>query len=158
MLKVKTFILNPKYTLENSKVEKYIKAKTFSFKENSNFKSSLYCYIGIYDGDSNLIFESSLESCPQYWLIILQIIEETLEDGMGEWEFPTLLKFEAINSESIRLTQNESSYIFPKSTLLTALLEECKLIMDAMGVYTEYPPEAIESFYNKIETLHNKIG
>ncbi|HWL11343.1 MAG TPA: hypothetical protein VNQ57_00015, partial [Ureibacillus sp.] len=146
MLKVETFILNPKYHSEKN--QRYIHSENFPFNEYK--QSSLYCYIEIYEG-CKLVFEGSLERCPEYWFIILQIMQQTLEVGMSEWEFPTLLRLEAVDPGTVRLTQNETAYLFPRNALFKALLDECKQLMDTMGSDTEYPAGAMESFYQQVD-------
>ena len=154
MLKVETYIQNPELHL-NNQAERYIPSKYFPFNEYK--ESSLYCYIEIYE-DSKLVFDGSLERCPDYWFIIMQIMQQTLEDGQGEWEFPTLLRLEAVDSGTVRLTQNETASLFSRNALFKALLNECKQLLESMGTHTEYPPEAMESFYQQVDAISKKIG
>lgn len=147
---VKTFILHP------HNEDEFIELNNFDFKKYGS--ELLYCYFEIHDKDSKVVFNSSLERCPEYYLVLLQLMNQTLKNGEAHWEFPSLLKFEALESETIRITQNEETFSFPKQPLFNALLEECRFLMDAIVPYKDYPSEGVALYYKDMDELYNKIS
>lgn len=87
------------------------------------------------------MFDGAIEALPSYWLIVLQIIEKFFRDGVGEWEFPTLMKFEAVEADTIQVRQNEEINHFPKKALIKALLDACTIFINASEKFMEYSVE-----------------
>ncbi len=155
MLQVETFMQNPEFEKGNYELERFLKASNISIVEKQQL---IYGYIEIYDEGAK-VFEGSLEVFPDYWFIILQLIEQFFNGGMGSYEFPTLLKFEAVDSETIRIVQNEETYSFLRKPLINALLEACTVFLQTSDKYIEYlhPIESIKSLYlGIIEKLYNQ--
>ena len=149
LLRVETFVQLPNIKTEHD--VRFIRLNNFNFEKYGS--ELLYCYFEILDENSNVVFQSSIERCPEYYLVILQLIKQTLQDGQGEWEFPSLLKFEALDAEKIRITQNEEIYVFPLRPLFNALLDECKFLMDALVPYIDYPSEGVALYYKDMDDL-----
>lgn len=118
----------------------------------------MYGYIEIHDCSSK-VFESTQEVLPDFWFIALQMIEEVFLEGIASWEFPTLLKFEAINSKTILIQQNEELYHFPKKTLIQALLDACTMFVCASEKFMNYPypfEMVRDKYLQTIQELHKK--
>lgn len=148
MIQVKTFIVNP---------------DTGGSININNFSSSskmelVYGFIEIH-ADHSKVFDGAIEALPSYWLIVLQIIEGVFRDWVGEWEFPTLLKFEAVDADTIQVRQNEKIYHVPNKAFIKALLDACTVFINASEKFMEYPVE-IElvkgKYFTQIEQLHQK--
>lgn len=155
MIRVETFILDPEYINNNHHEERYLNVDTYSLKDKQGLFSG---HIEIYDGDS-MIFKSILEVLPDYWFISLQLIEEVFQDGVGSWEFPTLLKFESVDADTLLIQQNEERYQFPKKPIIKAMLEACSVFVHASENFMDYPYpyELVKERYLKIiEELHEK--
>lgn len=155
MIRVETFIQNPTIANDNHGVERYLSIDSFSV---INKEELLYGYIEIYNEDTK-VFESTIEVLPDYWFISLQMIEELFQEGVGSWEFPTLLKFETVDADTILIQQNEELYHFPKKTLIKAMLDACTVFVHASEKFLNYPYpyELVKEKYLKIiEELHEK--
>ena len=103
MFQVDTFIVN-------TDTGKHVPINNFS---STSKMGLVYGFIEILHANDQ-IFVSTIEVLPDYWFIVLQMIEEVFCDGEGEWEFPTLLRFKRVDGDIIQVTQNEDSYYFPK--------------------------------------------
>lgn len=118
----------------------------------------MYGYIEIYDEGSK-VFESTLELLPDYWFISLQMLEEIFEKGVGSWEFPTLLKFQVVDSNTILIQQDEELYHFSKKPLIQALLDACTMFVCASEKFMNYPypfEMVREKYLQTIQELHEK--
>ena len=106
-----------------------------------------------------VFFVSTIEVLPDYWFIVLQIIEEVFRDGEGEWEFPSLVRFKCVDDNLIQVTQDEEIYYFPKRKFIHALLEGCTEFIHASERFLEYRVEINEvkkKYFTEIEKLHEK--
>ncbi|MFJ7666711.1 hypothetical protein ACIQXI_06365 [Lysinibacillus sp. NPDC097195] len=139
----------------NHSTERYIKAEKLSTIHKVGL---LYGFIEIYENNSK-VYVSTLEVLPDYWFIFLQIIEEFFQEGVGSWEFPTLIKFEAMDSTTIRIQQNEELYYFHNRTLIKALLDACIVFVCASENFMNYPypfEKVKEKYLKIIQELHLK--
>ena len=85
MLTVSTQILDT--TLEKPD---YIPIEQYTF---TSYEGNFYITLIIKD-DEKSVFETSVELMDMLWFIMIQVIEETLKNGSGEWTFPSLLRLE----------------------------------------------------------------
>ena len=85
MLTVSTQILDT--TLEKPD---YILIDQYTF---TSYEGNFYITLIIKD-DEKSVFETSVELMDMLWFIMIQVIEETLKNGSGEWTFPSLLRLE----------------------------------------------------------------
>ena len=79
MLTVSTQILDT--TLEKSD---YIPSEQYTF---TSYEGNFYIVLTI-KNKKKIVFETSGELMDMLWFIMIQVIEETLENGSGEWTFP----------------------------------------------------------------------
>lgn len=137
----------------------YIAIEQFKF---TSYEGNFYIAFTIKD-DERIVFETSGELIDTLWFIMIQIIENTLKNGSDEWTFPTLLRLENIDAQTLKLKTDFNEIVYPKNELLEALLEGFEEFMEFSIPYTLHTrPEIVEemiAFYRgKVDTIRQAIS
>ena len=153
MLTVSTQILDT--TLEKPD---YILIDQYTF---TSYEGNFYIALTIKD-EEKIVFETSGELMDMLWFIMIQIIEETLKNGSGEWTFPALLRLESVSEQSLMLTNELTNIVYPKNDLLVALLEGFEEFMEfyipyALHTRPENVEELLTMYRGKVETFHQLL-
>ena len=153
MLTVSTQILDT--TLEKPD---YIPIEQYAF---TTYEGNFYIAFTIKD-EEKIVFETSGELIDMLWFIMIQVIEETLKDGFGEWMFPSLLRLESLDKQSVMLTDEITKIVYPKNDLLAALLEGFEEFMEfyipyALHTRPEILEEMVTMYRGKMVTIRQAI-
>ncbi len=153
LLTVSTQILDS--TLEKPN---YIPIEQFTF---TSYEVNYYIAFTIKD-DEKLVFETSGELIDMLWFIMIQIIEQTLKNGSGEWTFPSLLRLESVDEQTLKLKTDLNEIVYPKNELVEALLEGFEEFMEFSIPYTlhtrpEIVEEMIAMYRKKVDTIRQTI-
>ena len=153
MLTVSTQILDT--TLEKSD---YIPSEQYTF---TSYEGNFYIVLTIKD-EEKIVFETSVELMDMLWFIMIQVIEETLKNGSGEWTFPALLRLESVSEQSLMLSNELTHIVYPKNDLLAALLEGFEEFMEfyipyALHTRPENVEELLTMYRGKVETFHQLL-
>mgnify|MGYP003472932500 CR=1 FL=1 len=153
MLTVSTQILDT--TLEKPD---YIPIEQYTF---TSYEGNFYITLIIKD-DEKSVFETSVELMDMLWFIMIQVIEETLKNGSGEWTFPSLLRLERLDEQSLMLSNELTHIVYLKNDLLAALIEGFEEFMEFYIPYTLHTrPEILEEmltmYRGKVETLRQML-
>ena len=147
MLTVSTQILDT--TLEKPD---YILIDQYTF---TSYEGNFYIVLTIKD-EEKIVFETSVELMDMLWFIMIQVIEETLKNGSGEWTFPALLRLESVSEQSLMLTNELTHIVYPKNDLLAALLEGFEEFMEFYIPYILHTrPEIVEEM---LTMYRGKVG
>ena len=126
MLNVQTYIYDSK-----TEEGKFIPLKDYQF---TDYEGNFYVYFTV-ERNGEVIFETSSELADMLWFILLQIMEEAIVDGQGEWEFPSLLRMEYLPDGQFKLMHNSAEIIYPADVLFPALLDGFEQFMKLMDRY-----------------------
>ncbi|MER1957136.1 MAG: hypothetical protein ABS942_07140 [Solibacillus sp.] len=137
MLNVQTYIYDCS-TEEGT----FIPLKDYQF---THYEGNFYVYFAVKQNDE-VIFETSSELADMLWFILLQIMEQAVVDGQGEWEFPSLLRMEYLEDGQFKLMHNSAEIIYPADVLFPALLDGFEQFMELMDRY----------FYNSEPTIYEQ--
>ena len=137
----------------------YIPIEQFTF---TSYEENYYIVLMIKD-DEKVVFETSGELIDMLWFVMIQIIENTLKNGSDEWTFPTLLRLESIDEQTLKLKTDFNEIVYAKNDLLEALLEGFEEFMETSIIYTLHTrPEIVEemiAFYlRKVEKIRQAIA
>lgn len=131
MLNVQTYIYD-----RTTEEGKFVPLKDYQF---TDYEGNFYVYFTV-ERDDEVIFETSSELADMLWFILLQIMEEAIRDGQGEWEFPSLLRMEKLVDGQFKLMNTSAEIIYPYDVLFPALLdgfEQFMVLMDRYFYYSE---------------------
>ena len=136
----------------------YIPIELYTF---TSYEGNFYITFTIKDNEK-IVFETSIELMDMLWFIMIQIIEETLKNGSGEWTFPSLLKLESLDDQSLMLTNEVTNIVYPKKDLLAALLEGFEQFMEfyipyALHTRPENVEELLTMYRGKVETFRQML-
>lgn len=153
LLTVSTQILDA--TLENPN---FIPIEQFTF---TSYEGNFYIVFTIKDGEIS-VFETSAELIDMLWFIMIQIIENTLKNGSDEWLFPTLLRLESVDEQTLKLKTDFNEVVYSKNELLGTLLEGFEEFMEFFIPYTlntrpDIVVDIIDIYQGKLESIRHAI-
>lgn len=137
----------------------YIPIEQFTF---TSYEGNFYIAFTIKD-DEKIVFEMSGELIDMLWFIMIQIIEQTLKDGSGQWTFPSLLRLESVDEQTLKLKTDLNEIVYPKNELIEALLEGFEEFMEFSIPYTLHTrPENVEElifvYREKVENIRKALA
>ena len=137
----------------------YIPIEQYTF---TSYEGNFYITLTIKD-DEKIVFETSAELMDMLRFIMIQVIEETLKNGSDEWTFPSLLRLESLDGQSLMLTNELTKIVYPKNDLLQALLEGFEEFMEFYISYTlntrpEILDEMLTMYRGKVGTIRQAIA